>query len=158
LDFVHFNGMSGEFYYPEIMAPGVALIDFDNDGDLDVYVTQGQMLGGKPIASATFAPNGTLKDRLFRNDLVVRADGTGTLHFTDVSEGAGIDIRTYGMGAAVGDFNNDGFPDIYRTGLSGAVMLRNNGNGTFTDVTEETGTGNRGRWGVSAAFVDYDRD
>jgi hypothetical protein len=158
LDFVHFNGMSGELYYPEIMAPGVALLDYDNDGDLDVYVVQGQMLGSKPLSQATFPPEGALKDRLFRNDLVVNADGSRTLHFTDVTDQAGIDIRTYGMGVAVGDFNNDGLVDIYRTSLDGGVMLRNNGDGTFTDVTRQSGTEDRGGWGVSAAFVDYDRD
>jgi enediyne biosynthesis protein E4 len=158
LDFVHFNGMSGELYYPEIMAPGVALLDYDNDGDLDVYVVQGQMLGSKPVTQATFPPSGVLKDRLFRNDLVVNADGTRTIHFTDVSDQSGINIQSYGMGVAVGDFNNDGFVDIYRTSLSGSVMLRNNGDGTFTDVTKQTGTEDRGGWGVSAAFVDYDRD
>jgi len=77
LDFVHFNGMSGEHYYPEIMAPGVALLDYDNDGDLDVYVVQGQMLGaGKDVRAAIFKPGGALEDRLFRNDLVVNPDGT----------------------------------------------------------------------------------
>src|SRR5947208_15111339 len=77
LDFVHFNGMSGEFYYPEIMAPGVALLDYDNDGDLDVYLVQGQMLGaGKSVADATFAPQGPLRDRLFRNGTIVGAYGT----------------------------------------------------------------------------------
>jgi hypothetical protein len=157
LDFVHFNGMSGHFYYPEIMAPGVALIDYDNDGDLDVYVTQGQMLS---VDGKTPPPAGTpvLKDHLFRNDLVVNADGTRTIHFTDVTEQAGINLQTYGMGVTVGDYNNDGFPDIYRTGLSGAVLLRNNGNGTFTDVTKEAGVGDPGGWGVSAVFFDYDRD
>src|SRR5205809_6097293 len=85
LDFVHFHGMSGEFYYPEIMAPGVALLDYDNDGDLDVYVVQGQMLGAKRLDQAPFPPQGLLKDRLFRNDLVVAADGTRTLRFTDVT-------------------------------------------------------------------------
>ena len=89
MDFVHFNGMSGELYYPEIMAPGVALLDYDNDGDLDVYVVQGQMLGSKPLSQATFPPNGTLKDRLFRNGLVVNAEGSRTLHFTDVTDLAG---------------------------------------------------------------------
>src|SRR5206468_8893701 len=87
LDFVHFNGMSGEFYYPEIMAPGVALLDYDNDGDLDVYLVQGQMLsvdGKTPPPAAT----PVLKDHLFRNDLVVNADGTRTIHFTDVTEQA----------------------------------------------------------------------
>jgi hypothetical protein len=158
LDFTHFNGMSGHFYYPEIMAPGVALLDYDNDGDLDVYVTQGQPLGSDPALAQAAAARGPLRDRLFRNDLVINADGTRTIHFTDVTEQSGINIQTYGMGVAVGDFNNDGFVDIYRTGLNGSVLLRNNGNGTFTDVSKETGTSNPNGWGVSATFFDYDRD
>ncbi|MEP7305520.1 MAG: CRTAC1 family protein [Acidobacteriota bacterium] len=158
LNFVHFNGMSGKFYYPEIMAPGIALFDYDNDGDLDVYVVQGQMLGGAPMKNAVFPTNGALKDRLFRNDSVVGADGTRTLHFTDVTEASGIDLQSYGMGVAAGDFDNDGRVDLYRTGLNGSVMLRNNGDGTFTDATIGTRTENRGGWGISAAFVDYDRD
>jgi hypothetical protein len=159
LDFVHFNGMSGERFYPEIMAPGVALLDFDNDGDLDVYVVQGQMLGkGKTIEQATYKPSGRLQDRLYRNDLAVDANGTRTLTFTDVTAASGIDLQTYGMGVAAGDIDNDGRVDLYRTSLSGSVMLRNNGNGTFSDVTGPSGTANRGGWGVSASFVDYDRD
>jgi enediyne biosynthesis protein E4 len=158
LDLVHFNGMSGEFYYPEIMAPGVALFDYDNDGDLDVYVVQGQMLGNKPLSAAVFPPNGPLRDRLFRNDLTVHEDGTHTVKFTDVTEQSGIDLRSYGMGVATGDFNNDGCIDIYRTGLGTSTLLRNNCDGTFTDVTKQTGTTNPGGWSVSAAFVDYDRD
>jgi len=155
IDFTHFNGMSGERYYPEIMAPGVGLIDYDNDGDLDVYLVQSQMLGkGKTLKDAIFAPKGPLKDRLYRNDL----KETGVLHFTDVTEMSGIDVETYGMGVAAGDYDNDGFVDIYRTGLKGAVLLHNNGNGTFTDVTAKSGAGDPDGWGVSAAFVDYDRD
>ena len=141
------------------MAPGVALLDYDNDGDLDVYVVQGQMLGaGKTVRDATFPPKGALEDRLFRNDLVVNPDGTRTLRFTDVTEQSGIDVRSYGMGVATGDFDNDGWVDIYRTGLAGSVLLHNNGDGTFTDVTKKAGAANPGGWGVSAAFVDYDRD
>jgi len=159
LDFVHFNGMSGEQYYPEIMAPGVALFDYDNDGDLDVYLVQGAMLGAKKtLKDATFPPTGPLGDRLFRNDLVVGADGKRTLHFTDVTGPSGINVTSYGMGVAAADYDNDGFVDLYRTGLSGSVLLHNNGNGTFTDVTAKTGVGNTNGWGVSAAFVDYDRD
>jgi hypothetical protein len=159
LDFVHFNGMSGEVYYPEIMAPGVGVFDYDNDGDLDVYVVQGQMLGpGRTIEDAIYPPSEMPRDRLFRNDLAVAADGMRTLRFTDVTGQSGIDVRTYGMGVAAGDFDNDGWTDLYRTGLDSAAMLRNNGNGTFSDVTEKTGTGNRGRWSVPAAFFDYDRD
>jgi len=159
LAFTHFNGMSGQFYYPEIMAPGVGLFDYDSDGDLDVYVVQGQMLGpGKTLDDALYPPAGPLRDRLFRNDLSVAADGTPTLRFTDVTDESGIDIRTYGMGVAAGDLDNDGFVDLYRTGLSGGVLLHNDGDGTFSDVTARSGTGNHGGWGVSAAWVDIDRD
>jgi hypothetical protein len=165
IDFTHFNGMSGEMYYPEIMGPGVGVLDYDRDGDLDIYVVQGQMLGpGKTLKDAVFQPQGPLRDRLFRNDLsgTPGADpvgsAAGSLGFTDVTLQAGIDVHTYGMGVAIGDIDNDGFPDIYRTGVEGAVMLHNNGNGTFTDVTMGSGTGNSGRWSVSAAFVDIDRD
>lgn len=159
LDFVHVNGMSGAFFEPEIFSPGIALFDYDNDGDLDLYVTQGQILSAHPTSADTHNPTaGGLKDRLFRNDLVTHEDGTRTMHFVDVTESSRIDVHTYGMGVAVGDFDNDGLPDIYRTGLAGSVLLRNNGDGTFTDVTRRSGTGNEGAWGVSASFVDYDRD
>jgi hypothetical protein len=158
LDFVHFNGMTGEYYYPEIMAPGVALLDYDNDNDLDVYVVQGQLLGPKTLKDATFQPKGALRDRLFRNDLTAGADGVRTLRFTDVTESSGIDVRSYGMGVAAGDVDNDGWVDLYRTGLDRGTLLHNNGNGTFADVTAKSGAENRGGWSVSAAFVDYDRD
>src|SRR5687767_9314930 len=106
LDFVHFNGMSGEVYYPEIMAPGVGVFDYDNDGDLDVYVVQGQMLGpGKTLKHAIYPPRDTPRDRLFRNDLAVAADGTRALRFVDVTEQSGIDVRSYGMGVAAGDID-----------------------------------------------------
>jgi hypothetical protein len=160
LSFAHFNGMSGEFYYPEIMAPGVGVLDYDNDGDLDVYVPQGRMLGsGKTVAQALVPPTGPmpLEGRLYRNDLDVRADGARTLRFTDVTEASGIVARGYGMGVAVGDFNNDGCVDLYLTNLGPNQLLRNNCDGTFTDVSKESGTDDPG-WGVSASFLDYDRD
>jgi enediyne biosynthesis protein E4 len=159
LDFMHFNGMSGEFYYPELMAPGVALFDYDNDGDLDVFVVQGRMLGSKPIDAALFPPRdpSALRGRLFRNDLHVTADGSRVLHFTDVTEESGIDARGYGMGVAAGDFNNDGCVDLYVTNLGSNQLFRNNCDGTFTDATKASGTESPG-WSVSAAFVDFDRD
>ena len=164
LDFVHFNGMSGEFYYPEIMPPGVALFDYDNDGDLDVFVVQGQMLGGKPLSAAKPQPAGPLNSRLFRNDLSpsTRADngarsGQETLHFTDVTAASGIVTHGYAMGVATGDFNNDGCVDLYVTGLGTSQLFKNNCDGTFTDVTAQSRI-NEHAWSVSATFFDYDRD
>ena len=160
LDFVHFNGMTGSFYQPEIMGPGVALFDYDNDGDLDVYLVQGQMLGsGKTIDNALLKPAGPLplKGRLYRNDLQIHADGTRTLRFTDVTETSGIDARGYGMGAAAGDVDNDGCVDLYLTYLGPNQLYRNNCDGTFRDISRASGTDDPG-WGVSAAFVDFDRD
>ena len=162
VDFVHFNGMSGEFYSAEIMGPGGALLDVDNDDDLDIYLVQGQMLGpGKTLDDALFTPPSqtgrSLTDRLYRNDLEIHPDGTRTLRFTDVTERSGLGVRSYGMGVATGDVDNDGWVDLYRTGLGANQLFRNNGDGTFTDVTERTGTSDP-RWSVSASFVDIDRD
>ncbi len=156
LDFVHFNGMTGERYFVEMAGAGAALFDYDNDGDLDAYLVQGAMLGpGKTYRDAFFPPQGPLppRDRLFRNDLVE----TGVLHFTDVTEAAGLDATGYGMGVAVGDFTNNGYPDLYVTNFESNQMFRNNGDGTFTDVTAAAGTDDE-RWSTSAAFFDYDRD
>ncbi|MFL6201720.1 MAG: CRTAC1 family protein [Thermoanaerobaculia bacterium] len=141
LDFVHFNGMSGEMYFPEMMGQGAALFDYDNDGDLDAYFVQGAKLGA---GSPPPRPGG----RLYRND---------SLHFVDVTESSGLDARDYGMGAATGDIDNDGWVDLYLTNYGANRMYRNNGDGTFTDVTERSGTGDP-RWSVSASFFDLDRD
>ena len=160
LDFVHFNGMSGEFYFPEIIPAGVGLFDYDNDGDLDAYFVQGQMMGaGKTLNDALFQPVGPLplRGRLYRNDLQVEGDGTRTLRFTDVTEESGIDARGHGMGVAAGDIDNDGWVDLYLTNLGPNRLLRNNGDGTFSDTSASSGTDDSG-WGVSASFVDYDRD
>jgi hypothetical protein len=157
LDFVHFNGMSGKFYQVEIMAPGVALFDYDNDGDLDVYLVQGRMLGaGQPLRPPADAR--PLEDRLYRNDVDQRADGSRVVRFTDVSAGSGIKTRGYGMGVAAGDIDNDGDVDLYVTGFGRNQMFRNDGNGAFADASRETGTDDPASWGVSAAFVDFDRD
>ncbi len=159
IDFVHFNGMSGEFYISELMAPGVAMFDMDNDGDLDIYIVQGQMLGpGKTLDHALLPPDARpLTDRLYRNDLEVHADGTRTLRFTDVTEGSGLGVGSYGIGVATGDVDNDGWVDVYRTRLGPNQLFRNNGDGTFADVSDQTGTSDP-RWSVSASFVDIDRD
>ena len=147
IDFVHVNGMSGQFYMPEILGSGVALFDYDNDGDLDIYLVQS---GGFDRRQSN--------DRLYRNDLAIRPDGTRTLHFTDVTTASGIDARGYGMGVATGDFNNDGWVDLYLTKFDAPnQLLRNNGDGTFTDVSKASGT-DQHSWSVSAAFVDIDRD
>ena len=151
IDFTHVNGASGKFYYPEILPPGVALFDYDNDGDLDVYLVQGHPLGGGPVDQS-------LRGRLYRNDLEVRADGTRSLHFTDVTSQSGIDANGFGFGVATGDIDNDGYMDLYLTNFGGCRLFHNNGNGTFTDVTSQSGTANQPGFGVSAAFLDYDRD
>ena len=151
LHFTHLNGMTGKLYMPEMMGAGVALVDYDNDGRMDVFLVQGGPLG--PDAK----PDPAHGSRLFHNDSWTGPDGKRHLHFTDVTEKSGIRPAGYGMGVAVGDYDNDGYPDLYLTGLGWAQLWHNNGDGTFTDVTAKSGTGND-HWGVSAAFFDYDRD
>ena len=158
LGFVHFNGMSGAHYFPEVMPPGAGLLDFDNDGDLDVFLVQGRMLGvGKPVEQATTTPTGPPGGRLFLNDLVVNADGTRRLRFIDVTDGSRIRTTAYGMGVAAGDIDNDGWTDLYLTNFGVNQLYRNNHDGTFTDISHSSGTNADGFWS-SAAFLDYDRD
>ncbi len=165
LDFVHFNGRSGEHYMPEVTGAGGALVDFDNDGDLDVYLVQGAMLGpGKTLADASDGPRHAepLTDRVYRNDLEVAADGSRRLRFTDVTAEAGLRGAGYGMGVAAGDFDNDGWVDLYRTNLGPNQLLRNDGAAadgriSFSDVTAGSGAEDD-RWSVPAAFFDFDRD
>ena len=147
LKFQHYNGMTGKFYLPEITGSGAALFDCDNDGDLDVFLVQGNVL------EPNTRPNGTLFGRLFRNDL----NPGKTLSFTDVTQKSGIVATGYGMGAAVGDINNDGLPDLYLSNLGSNQMYLNKGDGKFADVTKESGTDDP-RWSTSASFFDYDRD
>jgi enediyne biosynthesis protein E4 len=134
LNFIHHNGASGHYYMTEIMGSGVALFDYDNDGDLDVFLVQS--VG---------------ESKLFRNELIP----SGTLRFTDVTAQSGIVFHGYGMGAATGDYNNDGFEDLLITGYNSRALYRNNGNGTFTavDFPQPAGV-----WSTSASFFDYDRD
>ena len=157
LTFIHHNGMTGHRYIAEIMGPGVALIDFDNDGDLDVYVVQGGVLDAGPTTPTTGEAARTSGDRLFRNDPRPGADGRPTVHFTDVTEQAWIDQHSYGMGVAAGDIDNDGWTDLLVTRLTAVALLHNNGNGTFTDITKKAGLAS-GTWSVSATFFDFDRD
>jgi hypothetical protein len=138
LTFVHDPGPTGAYPMPQIMGSGAALFDFDNDGRLDIYLIQNA------------GPNSRSVNRLFHQ----RPDG----HFEDVTAGSGLDVAGYGMGVAVGDVNNDGWPDVCLTGYGGTrLFLNNGGNGTFTEVTREAGFDSP-LWGSSAAFVDYDRD
>src|ERR1700724_2828038 len=151
LIFSHLNGATGKLYMPEMMGAGVALIDYDNDGRMDVFLVQGGPLG--PDAKPDPA-HGSL---LFHNDSWTGPDGKRHLHFTDVTAKSGIRPAGYGMGVAVGDYDNDGYPDLYLTGLGWAQLWHNNGDGTFTALTAKSGTANP-HWGVSATFFDYDRD
>jgi hypothetical protein len=160
IDFLHFNGMSGAFYFPEIVGSGVALFDYDNDGDLDLYLVQGKMIGpDKTLADATFPPPaGTrLRDRLYRNDTKAGPDGVPRLRFTDVTEASGIRATGYGMGVAAGDYDNDGRVDLYVTNYGDNQLWHNRGDGRFEEVTAAAGV-NDPRWSVSASFLDYDRD
>ena len=144
----------------DINSGGGALFDYDNDGDLDVYLVQGKMLDPSPDAKATFPPRHPLPltDRLYRNDLEVGKDGSRRLRFTDVTAKSGISAAAYGFGVAAGDVDNDGWTDLYVTRLGANSLLRNDGAGadgivTFTDVTEASGAGDD-RWSVPAAFAD----
>jgi hypothetical protein len=156
LRFQHFTGATGELFMPEIMGAGAALLDYDGDGDLDVYLLQGTLLDtSKNLKDSSFPPPTAEQPghRLFRNELIPK----GRLGFRDVTSEAGVGHEGYGMGAAVGDYDNDGDPDLYVTHFGSNILFRNNGNGTFTDVTREAGVDDP-RWSTSAAFLDYDRD
>ena len=156
LNFQHFIGSTGEYFLPEIMGAGGALIDYDRDGDLDVYLLQSALLDpSKSLESARFPPpqQHWPGNRLFRNELVPK----GSLSFTDVTDKAGVGHQGYGQGATVGDFDNDGDPDIYVTNFGSNVLYRNNADGTFSDITRQAGVDDP-RWSAGAAFLDYDRD
>ncbi len=142
LRWVHTNAMSPDRYLPETMGPGVAFLDYDNDGWMDIYMVNSG-------SCDFFKPKTPLRNALYRNN----RDGT----FTDVTEKAGVGGGTFGMGVAVGDYDNDGYPDILVTAYGRCILYHNNGNGTFTDVTEKAGVAAPG-WTTSALWFDYDND
>jgi len=147
ITFVHVTGASGKKYVMECVSSGCGLLDFDDDGDLDVYMVNGAPLPG-------FRPSTTPRNRLYRNE--GREKGWT---FTDVTESAGVGDAAYGMGCAVGDYDNDGDVDLYVTNYGANVLYQNQGDGTFTDVTAKAGVGVKDdRWSSSAAFLDFDRD
>ncbi len=150
VNFVHQAPHSSRKYLLETMGSGVALFDYDNDGRLDLYLVNGAPFGD-------FVPKGTIPQKTgpkYWNRLYhQKADGT----FEDVTEKAGVAGVGYGMGVAVGDYDNDGYEDLFVTSLGGNHLYHNNGNGTFTDVTEKAGVGGSG-WSTSAAWVDLDGD
>jgi hypothetical protein len=153
LRFRHFTGATGEHFMPEIMGSGAALFDYDNDGDLDVYLVQGAPLDNTRPPLFPLPASSKPGSRLFRNML----SETRRLQFIDVTEKAGVRYEGYGMGAATGDYDNDGFLDLYATAFGHNVLFHNNHDGTFTDVTAVAGVGDD-RWSTSAAFLDYDGD
>src|SRR5205823_6834563 len=138
----HIAGKSPEHYLPETTGAGCAFFDYDNDGWMDIYLVN----SGK---CDFFDPNPPLRNALYHNN----RDGT----FTDVTEKARVAAGGYGMGVAVGDYNQDGFPDLYVTQYGRSILYRNNGDGTFTDVTDKAGVAAPG-WASSAVWFDYDND
>ena len=143
IDFHLTCGSAEKIYIMESMCGGVAVLDYDNDGWMDILLVNGSTL--EDIHSGKCHTS-----KLYRNN----HDGT----FKDVTTQAGLNSCRWGFGVAVGDYDNDGFEAVYITYLDGGVLYRNNGNGTFTDVTQKAGVSNEGRWGTSAAFGDYDDD
>ena len=150
---IRFHGVSphtSRKYLIESMGSGVALFDYDNDGRLDIFLVNGAALSDPMPKGAVPQKSGPQDwNRLFHQ----KPDGT----FEDVTEKAGLTGVGFGMGVAVGDYDNDGFEDLYVTAYGGNKLYHNNGNGTFTDVTEAAGVGGSG-WSTSAAWVDLDND
>jgi hypothetical protein len=146
LRFRHVNGASGKFYFIETNGSGLGYFDYDRDGDLDLYLVQGGALPGYPEP-------GPFTSRLFRNE---SARGGG-FRFRDVTEDAGCGATVYGTGCLLGDYDGDGWRDVFVYGFGPNVLYRNRGDGTFEDVTKEAGVGDA-RYAGAAAWADFDRD
>jgi hypothetical protein len=142
IHFVHNNGAFGKKYLPETMGPGVAFIDYDNDGWPDIFIANGTDWPGHPSKRST--------PKLYHNN----HNGT----FTDVTHKAGLDIELMAMGVAVGDYDNDGYDDLFVSAMGQSHLFHNNGNGTFTDVTQKAGLLGPKEFSTSAAWIDYDKD
>ncbi len=155
LVFTYATGQSGELYMPEIMGGGAALFDYDCDGDLDAFVVQGH-----PLKPGAAAPGPAGWGRLFRNELITPKGKNPAPRFVDVTETSGIRATGYGMGAATGDYDNDGRVDLYLANFGSNQLWHNNGDGTFTDVTAAAGVNDPHgpRWSTGATFADLDRD
>jgi hypothetical protein len=150
ITFRHQASCTSQKYLPESMSGGVAMLDYNNDGRLDLFFVNGAALRNPmPEGARPDKRDPRFWNRLYRNN----GDGT----FADVTESAGVAGHSYGMGVATGDFDNDGFTDLYVTNLGQNILYHNNGDGTFTDVTARAGVAGGG-WSVGACFVDYDRD
>lgn len=148
--FKHIASHTSRKYLIETMGPGVAVFDYDNDGRLDIFVVNGASLADPTSKNAIPDKSGPDSwNRLYHQ----KPDGT----FEDVTVAAGLQGAGYGMGVAVGDYDNDGYEDLYVTAYGGNKLYHNNGNGTFTDVTDKAGVGGSG-WSTSAAWVDLDND
>jgi enediyne biosynthesis protein E4 len=142
ISWAHTNGRSPDMYLPETTGAGCAFVDYDNDGWMDIYLVNSG-------ACDFYTPPTPLRNALYRNN----RDGT----FSDVTEKAGVTGGAYGMGVAVGDYDADGFADLYVTQYGHSILYHNNGDGTFSDVTAKAGVAAPG-WGTSAVWFDYDND
>ena len=142
IDFTHYNGARGDYYYVETYGSGAGFFDYDDDGWMDIYLVNGSSLSGE-------IPDPPPVNHLYRNE----GDGS----FIDVTEQTGTGDAGYGMGLSAADYDSDGDLDLYVANYGPNTLYRNEGDGSFTDVTEQTGTGDE-RWASSCGFLDYDSD